>query len=64
MLEARCAQRSPKRLASRNDGQGSFFSGARKRSAPSGGVAYGMPKKLRTAPGSMRPSSSPSLIVT
>ena len=63
IVERVLRRRRPERCASRTPAQGAAGSGARKRSAPIGGCANGMPRKEWTPP-SLRPSSRPDAIST
>ncbi len=54
----------PKAPASRTPSQAAGGSGAAKRTAPTGGAAYGMPRKAAMPSGPVRPSTVPYPVLT
>ncbi len=50
--------------ASRTPSQAAGGAGAAKRSAPTGGAAYGTPRKTAMPPGPVRPSTTPWAVLT
>src|SRR5262245_29570706 len=64
-VDSSCAQRPPNAFAERVSVQGSGFCGSFQRKFPTGGFAYGIPRKLRTSLASLvAPSSGPDSTLT